>query len=84
MSLHSTVTSKGQVTVPVEIRRKLGLREGDRVEFAEQGNQTVIRRAPDPQNPLERDKGALKGMRGNRRAIRKWVAELRDDQESGG
>lgn len=29
----ATVTSKGQNTIPVEDRRKLGLQPGDRVEF---------------------------------------------------
>ncbi|MCY4756247.1 AbrB/MazE/SpoVT family DNA-binding domain-containing protein [Pelomonas aquatica] len=29
----AAVTLKGQVTIPVEIRRKLGLRQGSRVEF---------------------------------------------------
>ena len=29
----STISSKGQVTVPIEVRHRLGLREGDRVEF---------------------------------------------------
>lgn len=29
------VTSKGQVTIPVEIRRKLGLKNGDKVLFIE-------------------------------------------------
>ena len=29
----STVTSKGQVTVPKAIRERLGLREGDMLEF---------------------------------------------------
>ena len=29
----STITSKGQVTIPIEIRRRLGLRSGDRLEF---------------------------------------------------
>lgn len=29
------VTSKGQVTIPVEIRRKLGLKNGDKVLFME-------------------------------------------------
>ena len=30
----STVTSKGQVTVPQSIRRRLGIRPGDRLSFA--------------------------------------------------
>lgn len=29
----STVTSKGQITVPSEVRRALGLRSGSRVNF---------------------------------------------------
>jgi AbrB family looped-hinge helix DNA binding protein len=29
----STLTSKGQVTIPVEVRKRLGLRPGDAVAF---------------------------------------------------
>jgi AbrB family looped-hinge helix DNA binding protein len=29
------VTSKGQVTIPVEIRRKLGIKNGDKILFVE-------------------------------------------------
>ena len=29
----ATVTSKGQVTIPVEVRRALGLHTGDRIQF---------------------------------------------------
>ena len=36
------ITSKGQITIPVEIRRKLGLREGDKVLFAEDGGRIYI------------------------------------------
>lgn len=34
----ATMTSKGQLTVPVEVRRKLNLEAGDRVEFVEQSD----------------------------------------------
>lgn len=30
------VTSKGQITLPVDIRRKLGVKEGDKVLFMEE------------------------------------------------
>jgi len=29
----STITSKGQVTIPAEIRKHLGVRQGDKVSF---------------------------------------------------
>jgi antitoxin PrlF len=34
----ATVTSKGQITLPVSVRSKLGLTAGSRVRFAELGH----------------------------------------------
>lgn len=31
----ATVTSKGQITIPIAVRKALGLSTGDRVEFVE-------------------------------------------------
>ena len=31
----STLTTKGQVTIPFDVRRRLGLNAGDRIEFVE-------------------------------------------------
>ncbi len=31
----ATLTSKGQITIPLAVRRKLGLDTGDRIEFVE-------------------------------------------------
>jgi antitoxin PrlF len=31
----STITSKGQVTIPVQVRNALGVDTGDRIEFVE-------------------------------------------------
>ena len=36
------VTSSGQITIPVQIRRKLGIKEGDKVMFLEDGNRVVM------------------------------------------
>jgi len=36
----STVTSKGQVTIPAEVRKRLGLRSGSRVHFVPTGEGT--------------------------------------------
>ena len=40
------VTRKGQITIPVEIRRKFGIEEGSRVEVVEEEGMIVIRKRP--------------------------------------
>lgn len=43
--LLSRLTSKGQATIPVEVRRALRLRAGDRVVFDLKNGKVTIRRA---------------------------------------
>ena len=45
MATANRLTSKGQVTIPVAIRRKLGLKPGDPVRFVEVESQVHIERA---------------------------------------
>lgn len=60
----ATLTSKGQITVPIEVRQALGLDAGDRVEFVE------VERGRFELVPATRSVKALKGMFGKpRRAI---------------
>ncbi|HXW94597.1 MAG TPA: AbrB/MazE/SpoVT family DNA-binding domain-containing protein [Nitrososphaerales archaeon] len=39
-----SVTSKGQVTIPKEVRDKLGLRSGDKVVFSIENGEATIRK----------------------------------------
>jgi len=41
----SKVTAQGQISVPVEVRRKLGIGPGSVLEWEEEGNKMVVRRA---------------------------------------
>jgi antitoxin PrlF len=75
----STISSKGQVTVPLEIRRRLGLKEGDRVEFVADGEQTIIRPARRAKNPFEKYAGALPAFH-SEGEIDAWVRSLRDEE----
>lgn len=36
------ITSKGQITVPIDIRRKLGVKEGDKILFVEEQGRIII------------------------------------------
>jgi AbrB family looped-hinge helix DNA binding protein len=40
---HSTVTSKGQTTIPAKIRRALRIKPGDKVEYELEGDHVTIR-----------------------------------------
>jgi len=41
----SKVTSQGQISVPAAVRQKLGIGPGSVLEWAEEGDQVVVRRA---------------------------------------
>ena len=41
----SKITSQGQVSIPAQIRRKLGLTPGSTVEWCERGPEVLVRRA---------------------------------------
>jgi len=40
--MQSTMTSRGQITIPVEIRDKLHLQTGNKLEFLLEGDQILI------------------------------------------
>jgi AbrB family looped-hinge helix DNA binding protein len=75
----STVSSKGQVTIPLEVRKKLGLREGDKVEFVAEKGYFFIRPARGSANPFERWAGALPAF-DSLEEIKQWVRDMRDEE----
>jgi len=68
----STVTSKGQITIPKEIRDRLRLRTGHRVEFqVDQEGQVILR-------PRNQDFHALKGIVRHKRKTPTSIAEMNE------
>lgn len=63
----SKITSKGQTTIPKEIRDHFGLKAGDRVAFIRRGNELVL-------HPV---KGTLLDLRGSVRP-RKRPEDLKE------
>jgi AbrB family looped-hinge helix DNA binding protein len=44
-SQKTTITRKGQITIPADIRRELGMSEGDQLDVELQGDTVIVRRA---------------------------------------
>jgi AbrB family looped-hinge helix DNA binding protein len=61
----STLTSKGQITIPKEVRERLGLKEGDRLVFRFDKNGNLLLQ-PDAHGPLGRLPGMLQHLAKNR------------------
>ena len=59
----TSVTSKGQVTIPNEIRQRLGIRQGSRIEFALVGDHVEMRVKSSPTGVPDSGFGMLKSRR---------------------
>jgi antitoxin PrlF len=44
-TIHSRITSQGQITVPAEVRRKLGVGPGSTLEWSESEQGMLVRRS---------------------------------------
>ena len=80
----ATLTSKGQVTIPKEVRERLRLRAGDRIEFVVAADGTVSVRTP--RRDVREFAGILKGRlkkpltieQMNRIIERGWAGDFRE------
>ena len=77
----SVVSTKGQVTIPRDIRRRLGLNVGDRLEFVIEGDRTTIRPARGTTNPFAKYRCALKTFPGGKKDIDGWISGMRDEED---
>jgi len=78
MAPSSTISSKGQVTVPIAVRHRLGLKEGDRVEFVFEEGRTFLRPARAEKNPFTAYLGAFPAF-SSLEEINAFYRDLRDD-----
>jgi len=58
--MKSRISSKGQITVPVEVRDELGLAVGTEIEFVVRDGEAVLRKGGGATHPVDRVYGRLK------------------------
>jgi len=58
--MHSTVSSKGQITIPAELREEMGLRAGTPVVFERRPEGALLRRGTPGVHPVDRVFGRLR------------------------
>lgn len=59
----TSVTSKGQVTIPKALRQQLGIRQGSRIEFSLVGDHVEMRVRSTPAGEARSGFGMLKSRR---------------------
>jgi AbrB family looped-hinge helix DNA binding protein len=59
MATNATVTSKGQVVIPAEIRKRYGIKAGTQLAFIEDGNMLILQ--PITEEVIRRTRGISKG-----------------------
>ncbi len=77
MQKEAKITSKGQITVPIEVRRILGVRPGDRLRFESDSNGVHIRPVRS-HSVFEKYRGiGNPGIPSGKKGINRWLREMR-------
>ena len=76
------VSSKGQITIPIEIRKKLNLKEGDKVLFVEKGGNVFILNASvialkEMQDNMK-DESVKKGL-SSEKEVNEYIEKIREE-----
>jgi AbrB family looped-hinge helix DNA binding protein len=77
MQKQTKITSKGQITVPREIRRILGVRPGDRLLFESDGKGIRVRPVRGKSSFSKYRGIGNPGIGSGRKSIGRWLRELR-------
>jgi len=61
--MQTTITSKGQVTIPRDVRQQFGLRQGMSVSFTVEGDHIALRPAPSARQAMASGFGLIQSQR---------------------
>jgi AbrB family looped-hinge helix DNA binding protein len=74
----ATLSAKGWVVIPKEIRDSLGLKKGDRLRVIERNGEIILRRAP--KDPVAAGWGMLKGGMSMAEFLEEKKRELEEEE----
>ncbi|HET9308693.1 MAG TPA: AbrB/MazE/SpoVT family DNA-binding domain-containing protein [Candidatus Sulfotelmatobacter sp.] len=77
MKYSRTIDGRGRITVPREIRRRLGLSAGGAVEFIIEGEQCVLRAPGHEKDVFAKYRGILRRFPRGEKGIKGWIDEMR-------
>ena len=80
MGYFTTVTSKGQVTLPAKLRKALGIQPGDRIELTLEGDEARLRRTTRSFEDLR----GIVSIERSAESIDRWVEEARSRSDRRG
>jgi AbrB family looped-hinge helix DNA binding protein len=75
----SYVTSKGQLVVPSQIRRRYGIKPGTRINFVEEGNRIIFQ--PVTHEYIESFCGIFKQKHGEKSVVQEHLEERRAERD---
>ena len=74
MAMKSSVSSKGQVTIPKRIRERLGLKAGTTIEFELRGATFVARKGRSRKDPVD----AVTGIIALGKSVDEYIEDARE------
>jgi antitoxin PrlF len=79
LQTRAKVTSKGQITLPIALRKRLGVKPGDSVLFESKGDEIVVLPQRRP-GVFEEFRGSgTPGIGPGKKAVLDWVREIRGE-----
>lgn len=77
--IRSTITSKGQITLPKAVRERLRVGEGEQIEFVVEDDTITVRSVTPPKNPFAEWLGIAPLPEGQ--TVNGLIREMRDGDE---
>ncbi len=82
MAIEAKITSKGQITVPLEVRKELGVKPGDKIRFERNSDREITVLPVRKESLFEKYRGIERtGVGATKREILTEIRRMRDGED---